>query len=109
MTGTSPYRTAQLSPVSRTPASFVFADTVMYLSVNHEVAPKEEAYGLRQVIAATATSATKIDWTELGWTGDPVVDGDTTRQHPDKYCPQENINASRRPLGAPFFIPEAGR
>jgi octaheme c-type cytochrome (tetrathionate reductase family) len=53
---------------------YKFADTVMYLSVNHEVAPKEEAYGM-DGDCGDCHFGDQIDWTELGWTGDPVVDG----------------------------------
>jgi octaheme c-type cytochrome (tetrathionate reductase family) len=54
--------------------AFIFADTVMYLSVNHEVAPKEEAYGAGGD-CADCHFGDQIDWAGLGWTGDPVVDG----------------------------------
>ena len=55
---------------------FTFADTVMYLSVNHEVAPKEEAYGMGGGDGCTDCHfGAPIDWTELGWTADPVEGG----------------------------------
>ena len=54
---------------------FVFADTEMYLSVNHEVAPKEEAYGMGSD-CGDCHFGTQIDWAGLGWTGDPTLGGD---------------------------------
>ncbi len=61
-----------------TPGSFDqdtwFVDTVMYLTVNHEVAPKEMAYGFGNN-CGDCHFDNKIDWTELGWSGDPVDGG----------------------------------
>jgi len=55
---------------------FLFVDTVMYLSVNHEVAPKEEAYGMGGGDGCTDCHfGAPIDWTELGWTNDPLDGG----------------------------------
>jgi octaheme c-type cytochrome (tetrathionate reductase family) len=53
---------------------FGFVDTVMYLSVNHEVAPSEEAYGMN-ADCLDCHQRDQIDWVALGWTGDPTVDG----------------------------------
>jgi len=53
---------------------FEFVDTEMYLSVNHEVAPKEEAYGFG-FDCGDCHFGTQIDWADLGWSGDPVIDG----------------------------------
>jgi octaheme c-type cytochrome (tetrathionate reductase family) len=48
-----------------------FVDTVMYLAVNHEVAPKEQAYGR----ACTDCHAKgQLDWAELGYPSDPCPD-----------------------------------
>jgi hypothetical protein len=52
---------------------FQFIPTVMYLTVNHEVAPKEQAYGFNG--CGDCHGGDQIDWSELGWTGDPVPDG----------------------------------
>ena len=53
---------------------FEFVDTVMYLTVNHEIAPKEQALGLNANCGDCHISGV-IDWTELGWTDDPVFGG----------------------------------
>jgi len=57
---------------------FQFVDTVMYLTVNHEVAPKEQAYGMDGQCVDCHGSG-QIDWTELGWTDEPVPFGTGTR------------------------------
>lgn len=54
--------------------AFEFIDTVMYLTVNHEVAPSEQAYGMNGACGDCHISGV-IDWTELGWTDDPVTGG----------------------------------
>ena len=54
--------------------AFEFVDTLMYLSVNHEVAPKEQALGMDSACGDCHTAG-QIDWTGLGWTGDPVTGG----------------------------------
>jgi len=54
--------------------AYEFIDTVMYLSVNHEVAPKEQAYGMEGA-CGDCHIAGVIDWTELGWTDDPILGG----------------------------------
>ena len=51
--------------------AFDFVDTVMYLSVNHEVAPKEQAYGMDGACGDCHTG-NQIDWPALGWSGDPA-------------------------------------
>ncbi len=53
-----------------------FVETVMYLSVNHEVAPKEQAYGSGGVESCRdCHGGEQIDWTKLGWDGDPFEGG----------------------------------
>ena len=52
---------------------FGFVDTVMYLTVNHEVAPKEMAYGNDGNCSDCHTN-NQIDWTELGYNDDPILD-----------------------------------
>ncbi len=54
-----------------------FVDTVMYLSVNHEIAPKAEALGAGPGTEGCGDCHTgdKIDWPALGWTGDPAAGG----------------------------------
>jgi len=54
--------------------AYEFIDTVMYLSVNHEVAPAEQAYGMDGACGDCHVLGA-IDWTELGWTDDPVTGG----------------------------------
>ena len=55
----------------------IFVDTVMYLSVNHEVAPKEQAYGYGGVEGCMdCHTGGQIDFTLLGCTGDPLEGGD---------------------------------
>ena len=51
-----------------------FVNTAMYLTVNHEVAPKEEAYGFNGD-CNDCHFENKLDWTELGWDKDPVEGG----------------------------------
>jgi len=54
---------------------YFFKDTVMYLSVNHEVAPPEQAWGM-DGDCGDCHFGDQIDWLALGWTGDPTADGD---------------------------------
>ena len=54
--------------------AFDFVDTVMYLTVNHEIAPKEQALGMDSACGDCHTSGV-IDWTGLGWSDDPVLGG----------------------------------
>ena len=56
--------------------AYQFVDTVMYLTVNHEVAPKEQAYGMDGA-CGDCHGDPRIDWTELGWTDDPILPGST--------------------------------
>jgi len=50
----------------------IFGETTMLLSVNHEVAPKEQALGMDEN-CGDCHGQDHIDWSELGWTGDPVM------------------------------------
>ena len=50
---------------------YEFVPTFMYLSVNHEVAPAEEAYG-KDGACADCHLDDQIDWQALGWTDDPI-------------------------------------
>ncbi len=54
--------------------AFQFVDTVMYLSVNHEVAPKETAYGMNGS-CNDCHGGNQIDWAGLGWSADPNEGG----------------------------------
>jgi len=51
-----------------------FVATEMYLSVNHEVAPKEQAYGFNNA-CEDCHFDNKIDWAALGYNGDPARGG----------------------------------
>jgi len=55
--------------------AYEFVDTFMYLSVNHEVAPKEQAFG-NGGACGDCHGDNKINWAGLGWDGDPVTGGD---------------------------------
>ncbi len=57
--------------------SYEFADTVMLLKVDHEVAPKEMAYG-RNTGCTDCHFSGQIDWAALGWTADPTQGGTQT-------------------------------
>ena len=52
--------------------AYEFVPTEMYLSVNHEVAPKEVAYGM-DGRCGDCHFGTQIDWGALGWSGDPAL------------------------------------
>jgi octaheme c-type cytochrome (tetrathionate reductase family) len=52
-----------------------FEATTMLLSVNHEIAPAEQALGLDGVCKDCHYSEA-IDWPALGWTGDPLDGGE---------------------------------
>jgi len=53
-----------------------FVNTAMYLAVNHEIAPQEMALGYGGVSAcADCHFNAVVDWSELGYTGDPVEGG----------------------------------
>ncbi len=54
--------------------AYEFVDTYMYLTVNHEVAPKEQAFG-NGGNCGDCHGENKIDWAGLGWTDDPVLGG----------------------------------
>jgi octaheme c-type cytochrome (tetrathionate reductase family) len=60
--------------------AYQFVPTVMYLTVNHEVAPKEQAYGYTgNTSCGDCHNGGQIDWTELGWTDEPPPFGTGTR------------------------------
>jgi octaheme c-type cytochrome (tetrathionate reductase family) len=58
--------------------TYVFANTEMLLSVNHEVAPAENAlgYGPTPDSCTSCHHTDYIEWDELGWTDDPLDGGD---------------------------------
>ena len=57
-----------------TSGDFGFVETEMFLSINHEVAPAEQAWGMNSDCGDCHLSG-QLDWTALGWTGDPAIDG----------------------------------
>ena len=62
----------------------IFAATEMLLSVNHEVAPAEQALGAGPLPEACMDchSTSHIDWQALGWTGDPLEGGKPEQANP---------------------------
>jgi len=56
----------------------IFAATEMLLSVNHEVAPAEQALGMGGINGGCLDCHTTdvIDWQALGWSGDPLKGGE---------------------------------
>lgn len=54
--------------------AYEFVDTVMYLSVNHEIAPAQQAYGMDGACGDCHTVGV-IDWTALGYDDDPILGG----------------------------------
>lgn len=57
---------------------YEFVNTLMYLTVNHEVAPASEAYG-KGAGCNDCHFNDQIDWQALGWTADPLPPGNGTR------------------------------
>ena len=55
--------------------SYKFADTTMLLSVNHEIAPAENALGMGSN-CGDCHGTDFIDWDALGWTKDPMAGGE---------------------------------
>lgn len=55
--------------------NFEFVDTVMYLSVNHEVAPRAQSLGKDGACGSCHFSG-QYDWTALGWSDDPTMGGE---------------------------------
>jgi len=57
--------------------SYIFANTEMLLSVNHEIAPAEKALGQGPVPEACMDchNGPAVDWSALGWTADPLEGG----------------------------------
>jgi octaheme c-type cytochrome (tetrathionate reductase family) len=54
--------------------AYEFVDTFMYLKVDHEVAPKEQALGFDSDCGDCHTNG-QIDWLGLGYDADPVLGG----------------------------------
>jgi hypothetical protein len=65
---------AALTGQPYTSGDFGFVSTEMYLSVNHEVAPKEMAFGMDGDCADCHLDG-QIEWQALGWSDDPVLGG----------------------------------
>ena len=64
-----------------------FAATEMLLSVNHEVAPKEQAlgYGPFPDGCVDCHTTQDIEWDKLGWTDDPFNGGDRVGSTPSAF------------------------
>ncbi len=63
----------------------IFAATEMLLSVNHEIAPAREALGsLSNRGCLDCHHGDHIDWPEIGWTGDPLRDGERANTAPSE-------------------------
>jgi len=58
-------------------AAYGSVDTVMLLKVDHEIAPKEQAFGM-DGDCADCHFSDQIDWPALGWTKDPTAGGEQT-------------------------------
>ena len=58
--------------------NYAFGSTEALLSVNHEIAPAENALGYGPIPEACSDCHTTdvVDWEALGWTGDPLHGGD---------------------------------
>ena len=71
----------------------IFAATEMLLSVNHEVAPAEQALGMGGINGGCMDCHTTefIDWPALGWTDDPLRGGE---RYP--AVPTESIDLTAR-------------
>ena len=54
--------------------TYDFVDTFMFLKVDHEVAPADQAYGMNGACGDCHTGP-QIDWTLLGYDADPVTGG----------------------------------
>jgi octaheme c-type cytochrome (tetrathionate reductase family) len=57
---------------------YTFADTTMFLSVNHEIAPADQALGkgLMPESCMDCHNSAHVDWQALGWDGDPMDGGE---------------------------------
>ncbi len=59
-----------------------FVDTTMFLTVNHEIAPADQALGQGGIIGGCMDCHDPgneyVEWEELGWTGDPLRGGERT-------------------------------
>lgn len=68
---------------------YIFAQTEMLLTVNHEIAPAENALGAGPApdncMSCHATQY--IEWDELGWTGDPLQGGQRVQGAEQKRAP----------------------
>ena len=59
--------------------NYTFEDTTMLLSVNHEIAPAENALGMGGIHdggCMDCHAAGQIDWQALGWSGNPMSGGE---------------------------------
>jgi len=57
---------------------FGFAETTMFLTVNHEIPPAPQALGMGGD-CSDCHGSDRVDWTALGWTADPEDGGERFR------------------------------
>jgi octaheme c-type cytochrome (tetrathionate reductase family) len=62
---------------------YAFEETTMFLTVNHQIAPADQALGAGGIIDGCMDCHNpggndSIDWNALGWTGDPIRGGERT-------------------------------
>ena len=60
--------------------TFEFVDTTMFLTVNHQIAPADQALGYGGIVNGCMDCHNPggneyVDWEALGWTGDPLRGG----------------------------------
>jgi len=62
------------APLQTYTGQYAFVDTVMLLKVDHEIPPAEQALGMDND-CNDCHGGDQIEWTELGYTGDPMAGG----------------------------------
>ncbi len=77
---------------------YEFISTEMYMSLNHEVAPKEAALGCSDC----HTEDSRIDFVALGYSGDPVDVGPRFAVAEEPEAPVEDVE-EEAPAGTPGF------
>lgn len=77
---------------------YEFVETTMYMPLNHEVAPKEEALGCSDC----HTEGGRINFAALGYSGDPVDVGPRFAAAEEPEAPVEDVE-EEAPAGTPGF------
>jgi octaheme c-type cytochrome (tetrathionate reductase family) len=77
--------------------TYTFAETTMLLSVNHEVAPAEQAlgYGVLPDGCLDCHTTNVVDWQALGWTDDPLQGGERINSSGLAIGPRLNEETNR--------------